>query len=114
MATLEQIGEVVSEQLHERVDRLVSAVEDDAPDLADIAALADAVGEFADTIAEIYSDLEQTLMGGLSRASASNRQGDHPRREQRSRGERRQAPSKPNEATDAEEQTKEDLLEKAR
>jgi hypothetical protein len=114
MATLEQIGELVSEQLHERVDRLVSAVEDDAPDLADIAVLADAVGEFADTIAEIYTDLEQTLMGALSRASDSGRQEDKPRRDHRSRSERRRDQAKPGEATEAEERTKEELLEQAR
>jgi hypothetical protein len=114
MATLEQVGELVSEQLRERVDRLTSAVEDDAPDLADIALLADAVGEFADTIAEIYSDLEQTLMSALSRNSDAKRQGDDPRTEQRARRERRQQPLRPNEARGEEEPTKEELLEQAR
>jgi hypothetical protein len=114
MATLEQIGELVSEQLHERVDRLVSAVEEDAPDLADIALLADAVGEFADTIAEIYNDLEQTLMGGLSRVSDSKRQAEDPRTEQHSQQERRRQQSNPNGATSEEERTKEELLEQAR
>ena len=109
MATLEQMGELVSEQLRERVDRLVSAVEDDTPDFLDVASLADEVGEFADTIAEIYSDLEQTLMDGLSRGSDPSL-----RTEQQPRHERRPQQPKPNRSTAEEEQTKEELLEQAR
>jgi hypothetical protein len=109
MATLEQMGELVSEQLRERVDRLVSAVEDDTPDFLDVASLADDVGEFADTIAEIYSDLEQTLMGGLSHGSDPS-----PRTEQQSRRERRPQQSSPSRSTAEEEKTKEELLEQAR
>jgi hypothetical protein len=114
MATLDQMGELVSEQLRERVDRLVSAIEEDAPDLADIAVLADAVGELADTIAEIYSDLEQTLMGRLSRDSNSKSQEDTPQMGGRSGRDRRRQPSKRDDATDEEERTKEELLEQAR
>jgi hypothetical protein len=114
MATVQEIGGLVSEQLRERVDLLVSALEGDAPDLADIASLADSVAEFADTIAEIYSDLEQTLMAGLSRSSESHRGVDDARNQERSRRERRQRQSTQDDATDEEEKTKEELLELAR
>lgn len=114
MATLEQMGELVSEQLRERVDRLVSAVDDDTPDFLEVASLADAVGEFADTIAEIYSDLEQTLMGSPSRGSDSNRQSGGARQEQRSRAARRHQQSRRDGARDEEEKTKDELLEQAR
>jgi hypothetical protein len=111
MATLDQMGELVSEQLRERVDRLVSAVEEDTPDFLDIASLADEVGEFADTIAEIYSDLEQTLMSSLSRGSDRTREVGGARKERTSRGERRQ--QQPN-SREEEEKTKDELLEQAR
>ena len=111
MATLEQMGELVSEQLRERVDRLMSAFDDDAPDFGHVASLADAVAEFADRIAEIYSDLEQTLMSGLSRGSDPRGDLDDTGKEQRAR---RQRPSKPSQSTGEEEKTKEELLEQAR
>ena len=110
MATFGQVGEIVSTQLRERVERLVSAVEDDAPDLAEIASLAGAVGEFADTISGIYGDLEQTLMHGLQhRATSDDEEGSddaEARRDQRQQSTQNDAP--------ADETTKEELLEQAR
>jgi hypothetical protein len=44
MATLGQVGELVTSQLRERVDRLVSAIEDDSLDFAEVTRLADTVG----------------------------------------------------------------------
>ena len=41
MATLKEAGQLIAEQLRERVDRLVSAVEDDAPDFEQIVRFAD-------------------------------------------------------------------------
>jgi hypothetical protein len=114
MATLEQMGQIVSARLRERVDRLVSLVEDDAPDLADIVSAADEVGEFADTIAEIYSDLETQLTRGLSRESPDSGEVGDARKEERSGRERRRQEAKPNEAGAEEEKTKEELLEQAR
>ncbi len=96
MATLGEVGELVTTQLRERVDELVSAVEEDEPDLAEVSGLADAVGDLADTIARIYSDLDQALTGGEETES------EQP--QQRTQG---------NGATD-EGPTKEELLERAR
>ena len=100
MATLGQVGEVMTEQLRERVDRLASAVEDSGSDFGEIASLADAVGEFADSIAELYVDLERRLLGG---GDGDEREPDEP--------QRRRAP-KPQ--SNADEVTKEELLEQAR
>src|SRR5437763_11773972 len=92
MSTRGHVGELVTSRLRERVDRLESAVEDDNPDFTRITGLADAVAELADTVAEIYNDLEQTLMQGLQR----DPQSDTGRRRQRqsqtddSRGGQRQ------------------------
>ena len=104
MATLEQLGEVITEQLRERVDRLVSAVENDSPDFAEIANGADAVAEFADTIGDVYTDLERRLLGQLEG------DGDGPQ-ERRSRTQ--QSPSAQSESA-TEDATKEDLLDQAR
>lgn len=94
MATLGQLGEAVTEQLHERVDRLVSAVENETPDFTEIANVADAVAEFAHTIGDVYLDLERRLLGGL--------EGDD--------GERPGAQSE----SSTDDVTKEELLEQAR
>lgn len=74
MATLEQLGDSVAQQLRTRVDRLVSAVEGGTPDFSEIASLADGVGELADRIAEIYSELEQMLMHGVTRDAGSEQE----------------------------------------
>jgi hypothetical protein len=111
MATLEQVGELVTRQLRERVDRLVSAIEDNEPDFTDIAGLADAVGELAETIGETYSDLEQTLMRGLQGDSGSEHEEDVSRQEPR--GEQWHQQSEESDST-VEEVTKEELLERAR
>jgi hypothetical protein len=117
MATLGQVGELITTELHERVDRLVSAVEEDSPDFAEVSFLADAVGELADEIAMIYSDLEQTLIGGLQRDKPSTQHGGSSRRErQGGRSEQRQQPRQQHseENGSAEDTTKEELLERAR
>src|SRR3954468_18173566 len=82
MATLKQAGEVITTQLRERVDQLVSAVEDEALDFSEIVRRADAVGELADTIGETYSGLEQTLMRALHGGSGSEPDEDDARQEQ--------------------------------
>ena len=103
MATLKEAAEVMTDQLRERVDQLVEAVEEGGTDFTQITRLADAVGEAADTIGETFTDLEQTLMQGL--------QGDAPsERTSRRRGRQQ---SEQNGST-AEGATKEVLLEEAR
>jgi len=104
MATLEQLGEAVTEQLRERVDRLVSAVENDSPDFTEIANVADAVAEFADTIGDVYTDLERRLIGGLEGD-------DGGAQERRSRTQEPQAAQSESETEDV---TKDELLEQAR
>src|SRR5215211_590889 len=118
MATLRQVGEVMTTELRERVERLVSAVDDDALDFSEIARLADAVGELADMLGETYSDLEQTLMGALRGDSGSKQEEDDSQQEQEQgdgqpRGAQRQEQSDENGPT-AEDVTKEELLERAR
>jgi hypothetical protein len=114
MATLEQAGEVITTQLRERVDRLVSALEDDGANFGEIVLLADAVGELADMIGATYTDLEQTLTRALQRDPGSTREDDGLQDEQDdgSQVEQRQ-PSEQNGPT-AEDATKEELLERAR
>lgn len=104
MATLEQLGEAVTEQLRERVDRLVSAVENESQDFTEIASGADALAEFADTIGDVYTDLERRLLGGTE-----GEDGDA--QERRSRTQQPQAAQ--SESAD-EDVTKEELLEQAR
>jgi hypothetical protein len=109
MATLGQVGELVTAQLLERVEGLARTVDDEASDLAEIVRLADAVGEFADAVAEIYRDIDQRLEGGLQAGSdggddaPGSRQHEEPGREQG--GQNGQS---------AEGVTKEELLERAR
>jgi hypothetical protein len=115
MATLGQVGELVTTKLRERVDRLVAAVEDDSADFAEVSRLADAVGDLTDTVAEIYTDLEQTLMRGLQGGGGSDgaqqEQQDAPRSEER----QQQEPQQPDgNGSPADEVTKEELLERAR
>jgi hypothetical protein len=118
MATLKQAGELITEQLRERVDRLVSAVEDDAPDFEQIVRLADAVGELADTIGATYGDLERTLMGALPGDSGSQPGDDSHQEQEEVRGKQRQQQSgngsTVEDATNAEDVTKDELLERAR
>jgi hypothetical protein len=72
MATLEQAGKLVTKELQQSVDRLTSAVTEESPDFLQIVRLADAVGEAADAVAEIYADLEEALQRGLRDESKSN------------------------------------------
>jgi len=114
MATLKQAGQVMTEQLRERTDRLASAMEGGAPDFAQIARLADAVGELADFIGETFSDLEQTLMGRLRGDSASDHEEDtRNSQEDEPRGEQQQRQPGQN-GSGVEDVTKEELLERAR
>jgi hypothetical protein len=100
MATLDRVGELVTTKLRERVDRLVAAVEGDA-DFAEVARLADAVGELTDTVAEIYIDLEQTLLRGLHGGPQAE--------------DAEQRPQQADEnGSSADDVTKEELLERAR
>jgi hypothetical protein len=119
MATLEEVGELVTARLRRRVDRLVEAVQDDRPDFADVSELADGVAELADRIGDIYREVEQQLIGGLQGDSGSEGEDDAPRRSQetRSRGRQQQRQSRQqqqNGSADEEDVTKEDLLERAR
>ena len=112
MATLEQVGEVITEQLRERVDRLVSAVENDVPDFTEIASVAGSVGEFAETIADIYSDLERMLLGGLKGDDGD--EGDGDAQEAQAPRSRQQEPQAAEDASVPKDVTKEELLEQAR
>src|SRR3954470_17141189 len=109
MATLGEVGELVTAQLRERVDGLVAAVDDEASDLGEIVRHADAIGELADAVAEIYRDIDQRLGRGLQEGSgpddgdATSQNEARPGREQG--GQNGQS---------TEEVTKEELLERAR
>ena len=114
MASLEQVGELVTTELQERVDRLVSVLHKDTPDFVEVARLADAIGEVADQTARIYLDLEQTLMRGLHRDVAQAEDNEPPRNQQEGgRLERPQQRTDENGSAD-EDVTKEELLEQAR
>jgi hypothetical protein len=111
MATLGQVGELVTTELQERVDRLASEM-DDAPDFTEVARLADAVAEFADKTATIYLDLEQTLMSGLHGDAPAQAEGNQPPRNQKTGRRREQRPDE--NGSTVEDVTKEELLEQAR
>jgi hypothetical protein len=112
MAALGQVRELVTTELQERVDRLVSVLKEDAPDFGEVARLADAVGEFVDETAAFYLDLEQTLMRGLHGDASATEKVREPSRNQRSRRSGQQRSDQNGSA--AEEVTKEKLLEQAR
>lgn len=96
MATIGQVGERAAEQLRERVDDLVSAIEDGTADFAEVARLADTVGEAAGTVGEIYREVEQLLF--------------HPQQD----GGRAEPRAERQDDDEAVEETKEELLERAR
>jgi post-segregation antitoxin (ccd killing protein) len=117
MATLQEAGGVLTKQLRERVERLVSTIADDGADFGDVARLADAVGELADTIAATYMDLEQRLMDGLFGGSRSGRDDGEPELEHEQEKQPRDEPRSQRAEQDggaAEDMTKEELLERAR
>jgi DNA end-binding protein Ku len=133
MATIAELGEQVTTELRDRVERLVAAVEDDAADFTDISRLAAEVGALTTTIGETYGELERMLTEGLSQAGdpaqeASRTDEDEGSAEESTREELmerardlnvhgRSAMSKDDlaEAVEAEESlTKEELLERAR
>lgn len=113
MATLGQVAEVVTEQLRERLERLVSAVENDMPDFTEIAGEADSVAEFADMVAELYADLEHRLQRGLQGADRRDDGDAEAARPQAERSSRRRSQPAQSEPSDA-DVTKEELLEQAR
>jgi hypothetical protein len=102
MATLGQVGDLVTEQLRERVDRLVEAVEEEAPDFSEVSGLADSVSELADKVGAIYREVEQALGGG--------QQDDFSAR----RGDGDDSRSQNGNSSEAEDVTKDELLERAR
>lgn len=115
MATLGQVGEFVTTELQERVERLVSEMEEDAPDFGEVARLADAVGEFADKTATIYLELEQTLMGRLHGDAPAQAEGNRaPRSQKKGRGREQHQQRPAANGSSVEEVTKEELLEQAR
>jgi hypothetical protein len=105
MATLGQVGDLVTEQLRERVDRLVEAVEEEAPDFSEVSRLADSVSELADKVGAIYREVEQALGGG-QQDDFSARRGDG----DDSRSQNGNSSNSP----EAEDVTKDELLERAR
>jgi len=115
MATLKQAGEQITTELRERVERLVSAVEDDAVDFTEIALRADAVGELADTVSETYTGLEQILMRAVHAESASEPRERDSQQEHEEHGPGAQQQQQPAQhGNTAEDPTKEELLEQAR
>ena len=102
MATLGQVGNLVTEQLREQVDRLVEAVEEEAPDFSLVSGLADGVGELADKVGAIYREVEQAL-GSAGQSGESS-----------SRGDDDDSRSQNGNSTAAEDVTKDELLERAR
>lgn len=119
MATPGELGELVTTELRERVERLFTTVEKGASDLLEVASLADEVGELADKVSEIYSELDRALSRGLQGRVADD---DHDSREKkgeassgtqpRQRQTRQPRPEQSGSALD--EATKGDLLEHAR
>jgi hypothetical protein len=109
MATIGQLGEVVTTQLRRRIDRLVSAVEDDGADLAEVSRLAGTVGELARAVGDAYEELDQLLLRGLHAGLESenepNTNGRRPEQRQERSGEKESAGA---------DVTKEELLERAR
>lgn len=115
MATLEQVGELVTTELQDRVDRLVSELQGDTPDFGEVARLADAVGEVADQTATIFLDLEQTLTRGLHGDAATDAEtNERPRKQQKGRGHEKSQQRADENGSSAEDVTKEELLEQAR
>ena len=111
MATLGEVGELVTTELQDRVERLVSELQGDTPDFGEVARLADGVAEIADQTATIFLDLEQTLMRGLHPDPES----DGPRRNQPKGRRRERSQERTDESGSAvEDVTKEELLEQAR
>ena len=62
---MREIGELAAGELQERVDQLVSAVQDTEADFAQTASIATGIGELAERIAAMYGDVEQTLARGF-------------------------------------------------
>jgi len=119
MATLEEVGELITTELRKRVERLFETVEEGTSDFMKLSFLADEVGELADKVSEIYSELDQALSRGLQdgiggddqdlRDEQENGSGSGRRQQSQTRQRRsEQSSSAP------EEVTKEDLLERAR
>lgn len=67
MATLKDTAGTVAERLRDDVDRLVTAIKDDAVEFADVGRLAATVGETASVIGGLYSDLDEAFSQGLRR-----------------------------------------------
>jgi hypothetical protein len=109
MATVGQLGEVVTTQLRRRIDRLVSAVEDDSADLAEVSRLAGTVGELARTVGDAYEELDRLLLRGLNAALES--EGERNDDGRRSEQPQEHSPGNQSAAGDV---TKEELLERAR
>ena len=114
MASLEQVGELVTTELQERVDQLVSVLKEDTPDLGEVARLADAIAEVADQTATIYLDLEQTLMRGLHGDVAQAENDEQPRNQHQGGRHQRRGQRTEENGSAVEDVTKEELLEQAR
>jgi hypothetical protein len=111
MATLGQVGELVIPRLRERVDHLVEAVEEGTPDFAAVSGLADAVAEIADTIGDIYREVEQKLTGEHQESGSQSEDGASDQQPAESSPRER---SEKNGAEPTDDVTKEELLERAR
>lgn len=114
MASLGQVGARVRAELRDRVDWLVAAVEDDACDFAEVARRARSVGELTEAIAEVYSEVEQTLMQGLQRDAAPERDVPREQLQEKPVGEGKQHSQSESDDSTAAQATKEELLERAR
>ena len=65
MATVGQVGQLVTAELRERIDKLEAVVEDGGTDLAEVARIADELGELVHTIGPTYREVERMLSPAL-------------------------------------------------
>lgn len=119
MATLEEVGELVTTELRKRVERLFATVEEGTSDFMKLSFLADEVGELADKVSEIYSGLDEALSRGLQDVMGGDGEGSQEGQKNGSRsGRRQQGQSRQRQSEQRgsalDEVTKEDLLERAR
>lgn len=117
MASLGDLGESVTTELSDRVERLVAKIEEKAPDFMEIAFLSDAVGELVDKVSSLYSELDQTLSSGFQGGAEQDDGDTSDGQEKRSRGRqgRRQGSQRSAQSDSSDEDTtKEELLERAR
>jgi hypothetical protein len=119
MATLEDLGELVTTELRGRVERLFTTIEEGTYDFKEVSFLADGVGELADKISEIYSELDGVLANGLQHGIGDDEGASGEKRGQGSSGTaRRQSGQRQRNSEQSgsapDDLTKEELVERAR